>query len=101
MKVVRPGKLSVIGNGVVIDPAALMHEIAERGVAAHNIYKDAPDAKEALEDANCKLGKITKKKVKKPKPGIVLSQTPAAGQQLPAGTAVNVSVSQKKKKKKK
>ena len=27
----------------------LMHEIAERGVAAHAIYKDAPEAKEALD----------------------------------------------------
>jgi GTP diphosphokinase / guanosine-3',5'-bis(diphosphate) 3'-diphosphatase len=27
----------------------LMHEIAERGVAAHAMYKDAPDAKEALD----------------------------------------------------
>ena len=27
----------------------LMHEIAERGVAAHAIYKSAPDAKEALD----------------------------------------------------
>src|ERR1700680_2066926 len=25
--VVRPGKLSIIGNGVVVDPWALMHEI--------------------------------------------------------------------------
>ena len=27
----------------------LMHEIAERGVAAHALYKDAPDAQEALD----------------------------------------------------
>ena len=27
----------------------LMHEIAERGVAAHALYRDAPDAKEALD----------------------------------------------------
>jgi GTP pyrophosphokinase len=27
----------------------LMHEFAERGVAAHALYKDAPDAKEALD----------------------------------------------------
>ncbi len=27
----------------------LMHEIAERGVAAHALYKDAPDAEEALD----------------------------------------------------
>jgi adenylosuccinate synthase len=27
--VVRPGKLSVIGNGVVLDPTALLHEIAQ------------------------------------------------------------------------
>src|ERR1700729_3004536 len=34
--VVRPGKLSVIGNGVVVDPWALLKEIAairEKGVA--------------------------------------------------------------------
>src|SRR3974390_499789 len=29
--VVRPGKLSVIGNGVVLDPAALLDEIARLG----------------------------------------------------------------------
>src|ERR1017187_8491311 len=27
--VVRPGKLSIIGNGVVVDPHHLLHEIAE------------------------------------------------------------------------
>src|SRR5690242_21812645 len=34
--VVRPGKLSVIGNGVVVDPYALVEEIArltDRGIA--------------------------------------------------------------------
>jgi serine/threonine-protein kinase len=58
-------------------------------------------AKTALKEAGCKLGKVTKKKVKKPKPGTVLSQSPAAGDELPADSPVNVTVSQKKKKKKK
>ena len=36
--VVRPGKLSVIGNGVVLDPRALLEEIdrlAAQGVNGH------------------------------------------------------------------
>ena len=32
--VVRPGKLSVIGNGVVLDPSALLEEIDRRSVLA-------------------------------------------------------------------
>src|SRR5919108_693133 len=36
--VVRPGKLSVIGNGVVIDPRALLEEI-ERLLAHHNALR--------------------------------------------------------------
>ena len=62
--------------------------------------KTVAQATTALKAANCALGKISKKKVKKGKSGVVLSQSPAAGQSLPVGSKVNVSVSQKKKKKK-
>ena len=47
--IVRPGKLSVIGNGVVIDPWALLKEIAavrEKGVAI------SPDSLVIAENAN-------------------------------------------------
>jgi hypothetical protein len=58
-------------------------------------------AETALEAARCALGEVTKKKVKKGKSGKVLSHAPAAGQSLPAGTQVSVTVSKVKKKKKK
>lgn len=57
-------------------------------------------AESALTAAHCTLGKVKKKKVKKGKSGVVLSQSPAAGQTLAAGAIVDVTVSKKKKKRK-
>jgi beta-lactam-binding protein with PASTA domain len=54
-------------------------------------------ATSALRAANCTLGKVTKKKVRKGKKGVVVSHSPAAGQSLPAGSPVKVTVSAKKR----
>ena len=55
-------------------------------------------AKTALAAAGCSLGKLERKAVKKPKPGVVLSQSPSAGRVLAKGARVNVTVSKKPKK---
>jgi beta-lactam-binding protein with PASTA domain len=49
-------------------------------------------AKDSLTDASCTLGKVTKKKSSR-KPGIVLSQKPKPGTQLPPESKVAVVVS--------
>src|SRR5579862_8277530 len=38
--VVRPGKLSIIGNGVVLDPAALVEEIERLGAQGIKVTQD-------------------------------------------------------------
>src|SRR6201987_5381117 len=39
--VVRPGKLSIIGNGVVLDPAALVEEIERLGAQGVKVTPDS------------------------------------------------------------
>jgi beta-lactam-binding protein with PASTA domain len=55
--------------------------------------KTLAQAKKALTKANCKLGKVTKKKVgRKVKAGRVLSFKPGAGKRLASGTKINLTV---------
>ncbi|HWA53976.1 MAG TPA: IPT/TIG domain-containing protein [Solirubrobacterales bacterium] len=54
--------------------------------------KNVRNAKRALGRADCKLGKVNKRRANKKKKGKVVTQSAKSGKVLPSGTKVNISI---------
>jgi hypothetical protein len=59
------------------------------------VGKTLRSARKALRAAHCRLGKVTRKRTRRVKPGRVLRQRPAAHRRLPAGSKVAIVLSRR------
>jgi hypothetical protein len=66
---------------------------AQKCVVPHVAGKKLASAETAVTKAHCALGRVKKASSKHVKTGLVISESPAAGKTLPAGTKVNLVVS--------